>query len=105
VGMAAKKRQSVEKVIKPGKDIVASMADGFRTDLLKAVNSGVNKLNIDLEGVEMVDSVGIGVLVAAHNSLNKAGGSMAVSNASEDICKLFRTMRLDQHFQVVPAGS
>jgi anti-anti-sigma factor len=95
---------SGEKVIKPGKDIVASMAADFRQDLLKEVAGGVKNLVVDLDGVEMVDSVGIGVLVAAYNSISKNGGHMAVSNVSEDIYNLFRTMRLDQHFEVIPVA-
>ena len=95
--------KSDEKVIKPGRDIVASMAADFRQDLLKEVESGVKRLVVDLDDVEMVDSVGIGVLVAAHNSLSKNGGQMAVSNVSQDIFNLFKVMRLDQHFEVVPA--
>lgn len=95
--------KSDEKVIKPGRDIVASMAADFRQDLLKEVESGVKRLVVDLNDVEMVDSVGIGVLVAAHNSLSKNGGQMAVSNVSQDIFNLFKVMRLDQHFEVIPA--
>ena len=95
--------KSDEKVIKPGRDIVASMAADFRQDLLKEVESGVKRLVVDLDDVEMVDSVGIGVLVAAHNSLSKNGGQMAVSNVSQDIFNLFKVMRLDQHFEVIPA--
>jgi anti-anti-sigma factor len=95
--------KSDEKVIKPGRDIVASMAADFRQDLLKEVESGVKRLVVDLDDVEMVDSVGIGVLVAAHNSLSKNGGQMAVSNVSQDIFNLFKVMRLDQHFEVTPS--
>lgn len=97
-------RPADEKTLKPGKDIVASIADDLRKDLAREVAEGVKKLTIDLKGVEMVDSVGIGVLVATHNSLSKSGGCLAVSNVSEDLCRLFRTMRLDQHFEVAPAG-
>jgi anti-anti-sigma factor len=92
------------KIIKPGKDIVASMAGDFRQDLLKQIDGGAKRLVVDMNDVEMVDSVGIGVLVAAHNSLTKNGGSMAVLNVSKDIYSLFRTMRLDQHFEVTPAS-
>ncbi len=92
------------KIIKPGKDIVASMAGDFRQDLLKQIDGGAKRLVVDMNDVEMVDSVGIGVLVAAHNSLAKNGGSMAVLNVSKDIYSLFRTMRLDQHFEVTPAS-
>jgi anti-anti-sigma factor len=93
-----------EKVVKPGGDIVASIAADFRQDLLKEVKSGVKRLVVDLNDVEMVDSVGIGVLVAAHNSLSKNGGQMTVSNVSQDIFNLFKIMRLDQHFEVIPAA-
>ena len=100
----AKAKKATKKTMKPGKDIVASMADDFRKDLLKEVNNGVKRLVVDMSGVEMVDSVGIGILVATHNSMTKSGGSMAVSNVSQAIYSLFRTMRLDQHFEVTPVA-
>ncbi len=88
------------KTVTPGMDIVASMAEEFRAELLKSVEGGVKELTADLDGVGMVDSVGLGVLIAAHNSLQKNDGVFTVINASEDIYKLFKVMRLDRHFEV-----
>ena len=88
------------KTVTPGMDIVASMAEEFRAELLKFVEEGVKELTADLDGVGMVDSVGMGVLIAAHNSLQKNDGVFTVINASEDIYKLFKVMRLDRHFEV-----
>ncbi|WDN88149.1 anti-sigma B factor antagonist [Desulfosarcina sp. BuS5] len=88
------------KTVTPGMDIVASMAEEFRAELLKSVEGGVKELTADLDGVRMVDSVGLGVLIAAHNSLQKNDGVFIVINASEDIYKLFKVMRLDRHFEV-----
>ncbi len=85
-------------VVKPGKDVVASMANEFRSQLHGIVQESPNELVIDLDGVEMVDSVGIGVIIATHNSLNKTGGSLRVTNVASDIFTLFSTMRLDHHF-------
>jgi anti-sigma B factor antagonist len=51
----------------------------------------------------MVDSVGIGVIIATHNSLNKVGGKLKVTNITKDIYTLFTTMRLDRHFTVEKA--
>ena len=45
----------------------------------------------------MMDSIGIGVIIATHNSMKKNGGKLVIANASENIVKLFRSMRLDQH--------
>jgi anti-anti-sigma factor len=88
------------KTVTPGMDIVASMAEEFKAELLKSVKEGVKELTADLAGVGMVDSVGLGVLIAAHNSLQKNDGVFTVINASEDIYKLFKVMRLDRHFEV-----
>ena len=91
---------SESDVIKPGKDVVASMAEEFKKNLLDLIKNGIKELAIDLSGVEVVDSVGLGVMIATHNTLSKSGGKLKVINASEDICRLFQTMRLDQHFEI-----
>ena len=91
---------SESDVIKPGKDVVASMAEEFKKNLLDLIKNGIKELVIDLSGVEVVDSVGLGVMIATHNTLSKSGGKLKVINASEDICRLFQTMRLDQHFEI-----
>lgn len=94
------KKTKTQQIVKPGKDIVASMTENFRKKLLKHVENGIKELTIDFTTVEMVDSVGLGVLIATHNSLKNVGGRLKVTNVSENINKLFRTMRLDQHFEV-----
>lgn len=95
---AQKKPDSM--VVKPGCDIVASGAEELKKKLLTLVKRGVKDLTIDLAGVEVMDSMGLGVVIAAHNSISGLGGKLKIVNASEDIFQLFRTMRLDQHFEV-----
>ncbi len=90
--------------VKPGKDIVASMANELRSELYSLVQEAPSELVIDLAGVTMIDSVGIGVMIATHNSLNKIGGKLMIVNADNDICNLFNTMRLNRHFSVERAG-
>ena len=88
-------------VVKPGRNIVASMADSFREDLKRVVEQeAVKKVTMDLTGVEMLDSVGLGLLIATHNSLSERGGSLSIRGAGEDILKLLGTMRLDKHFHI-----
>lgn len=91
-------------IVKPGKDVVASMANEFRAELNSLIQESACDLTIDLDGVEMVDSVGIGVIIATHNSLNNKGNKLKVINITEDIYGLFSTMRLDRHFTVEKAG-
>ncbi len=89
-----------EAVIQPDVDLVSTALPALRSEIREMVNSGVQHLTVDLAKVRMVDSSGLGLLIAAHNSLKKTGGSLAVVQASEDILRLFKTMRIHQHFSV-----
>ena len=92
--------QENETIIKPGQDVVASMAEEFKSELLSIINDSSNEVVIDLAGVEMVDSVGIGVIIAAHNTLNQSDRKLKVINVSKDVYGLFTTMRLNRRFTV-----
>ncbi len=89
-----------QTIIRPGTDVVASMAESFKGELLSAINSSNGIVVIDLEGVEMVDSVGIGVILACHNTLNQADRKLKVINVTKDVYGLFTTMRLNRRFTV-----
>jgi anti-sigma B factor antagonist len=93
-----------QTIIRPGTDVVASMAETFKGELLSAINSSRGELIIDLAGVEMVDSVGIGVIISAHNTLHQSGRKLEVINVTKDVYSLFTTMRLNRRFTVEPAG-
>ena len=93
-----------QTIVRPGTDIVASMAEGFKKDLLAAINSSGGILIIDLAGVEMVDSVGIGVIIASHNTLNQADRKLKVINAAKDVYGLFSNMGLNRRFTVESLG-
>jgi anti-anti-sigma factor len=86
--------------IDPEGDLVAAKLPVLRSRLRALVNLGILHLTMDLSGTTMVDSAGIGLLIATHNSLKKVGGELTVIHASKDILDLFRTMRINQHFSV-----
>jgi anti-anti-sigma factor len=97
-------RNGDQIIVKPGVDLVASMANKFRSQLQELVQESPRTFVIDLNGVKMVDSVGIGVIIATHNSLNKLGAELRVTNVANDIYTLFMTMRLDHHFLIDKAA-
>lgn len=73
-----------------------ALRDMFKERLL----AGARIMELDLVRVGSVDSVGIGLLVATHNSLEKVGGSLCLSNVGQDIYQLLTLMRLDKHFSI-----
>jgi anti-sigma B factor antagonist len=83
-----------------GDTIVAATLPELRLTMRDIVGEGVRDLVIDLSGIRMVDSSGIGLLIATYNSMRKLGGRLAVVNASNELLELFRSMRMHQHFSV-----
>jgi anti-anti-sigma factor len=93
-------REAERAIVRPDGDVVAGTVAELRTMMRGMLADGIRELVIDFSAVEMVDSSGIGLLIAAHNSLAKVGGNVSVIHASQDLLELFRTMRIEQHFKV-----
>jgi anti-anti-sigma factor len=91
---------AIREVYRVEEDIVASSATTLRTRMKDLMALGVAELVLDLSRVRMVDSAGIGLLISAHNSLKKTGGSLEITNASPEIVELFRSMRMHRHFKI-----
>ncbi|WP_237559985.1 ATP-binding protein [Desulfohalovibrio reitneri] len=91
-------------VVRPGRDLVASTVEDLRAELGDLVDEGTDSLTIDFEGVDMVDSLGMGLLVATHNSLKKNEGKLELVNVPESIHEVLSIMRLTRHFEVRRTG-
>ena len=86
--------------VMPEKDLVASFVTELSNELKPLISDQPKELVIDLEHVEMVDSLGMGVLIATHNTLADNDSMLKVINIKEDIYNAFVTMRLNHHFTI-----
>ena len=93
-------RKDTKAVVQPDTDIVAGSVTELRSAFRGLVADGVREMVINLSNVNMIDSSGIGLLIAAHNSLARLGGHLSVTGASRDILELLHAMRIHQHFSV-----
>jgi anti-sigma B factor antagonist len=86
--------------LKLDRDVVAAHCGELRENLRQLVASGARSVLLDFSDVRMVDSAGLGMLIAAHNSFKKNQGEVSVTNCSADILELFHSMRLHQHMKI-----
>lgn len=94
------RREGEAAVVAPHGDVVSSAAPQMRIAMRDLVHSGVRDIVFDLENTTMIDSDGLGLLMAAFNSISSVGGTFSVVHASEDILDLLTTLRIHQHFAV-----
>ena|SRR5579864_1387979 len=94
------RQEGTVAVVAPNGDVLASSMAQLRPAMRDLVRSGVREMVVDLASTSMIDSTGLGLLLAAFNSLQAAGGKFSIVHASDEILELLRTMRMHQHFSV-----
>jgi anti-sigma B factor antagonist len=77
-------------------------APRLREKLVELVTQGKHRIVVNLEGVEFLDSTGLGVLVGAMKRLRVAHGRFGLVCAKEPLLKIFRITALDQVFPIYP---
>ena len=86
-------------------DLTAAGAEPMLKDLQGAIKPGTKEVLFDLTKTCMLDSSGIGLLIATYNSAKAAGGKFRVSNVSADIFQLLQSMRLVTRLNVTQKPS
>jgi anti-sigma B factor antagonist len=66
----------------------------------EAAPAGVRHVVLDLQNVQYMDSMCVGVLVELLTTLKEAGGRIALVNASANVEYLFKLTRLDRVFPI-----
>lgn len=78
---------------------IASLRETFKG----LIASGVRELTLDCAEVRSIDSMGIGLLVATHNSFAKSQGRLFLIGVVPEVFQLFALMRLDKILTVTKA--
>lgn len=73
-------------------------ASMLRQRLLEIIDSGAERVVVDLRRVDFLDSTGLGVLVGALKRLRMAGGDLSLVCHDEKLLKIFRITALDRVF-------
>jgi anti-anti-sigma factor len=89
-----------DAVYAPHRDLVVATVHEAKDRIKALVAESEGDFTIDFDGVEMIDSKGLGLLIATCNTLSAKERRLRIINACPDIVELFQTMRLDKHFSV-----
>jgi anti-sigma B factor antagonist len=86
-----------------GGEIDVYTAPKLRERLVAVIDSGSYHLVVDLEGVEFLDSTGLGVLVGALKRVREHQGSLRLVCTRERLLKIFRITGLAKVFTIYPS--
>jgi anti-sigma B factor antagonist len=94
-------------VIEVGGEIDVYTAPKLRERLISLVDSGSYQLIVDMEGVEFLDSTGLGVLVGGLKRVRAHEGGIDLVCTQSRILRIFRITGLNRVFSIydtVPAA-
>lgn len=81
-------------------DLTARSVPELQTLLRRELQPEVETIEFDFARAVALDSSGIGLLIACHNSLSGRRGRLSLINVSADIAQLLRNLRLAERFNV-----
>ncbi len=74
-------------------------ATGLNSQIHELLAAGKKNIVLDLEGVEFVNSSGLGMLIGGASTLKNAGGKLKLAHASEKIRTLIKITKLTPVFE------
>jgi anti-sigma B factor antagonist len=83
-----------------GRLVAGEAAGALRERGNHAANAESRNMVLNMQGVDYIDSSGLGTLVAAHSTLGKAGGGMALMNLSKRSAELLILTKLATVFRI-----
>jgi anti-sigma B factor antagonist len=88
-------------------DFVGKIALAEGTSLLRDtvhnfLQHGFNRILLNLQSVQFIDSAGLGELVRSHASIRNRDGQLKLVNPSANVHHLLKITKLDQVFEIEP---
>src|SRR5262245_56796256 len=83
-----------------GRLVVGESISALRERIQQLAQSGKVNLILNMEGVDYIDSTGLGGLVICYTTLKKAGGALKILNLSKRTIELLVLTKLSTVFEV-----
>ena len=78
----------------------ASVTRDFKAGMEAAWQAGTSEVEIDLAGVEFVDSSGVGALLSVYRRLSAGGGVLRLTGVKPGVRSMMELLRLNQFFVI-----
>ena len=95
-----REREGVVLLDLEGRLIVGDPAGQLREEILKLSSAGQNRIILNLQKVDFIDSTGLGAMVICFTTIKKAGGALKLLNLAERGIELLVLTKLTSVFEM-----
>jgi anti-sigma B factor antagonist len=100
IDIQQREREGITILDLKGRLTVGDDVSRFRDRLQKLIDSGLRNIVLNMEQVDYIDSTGLGALVMAYTSMQRAGGKIKLLNLSRRGIELLVMTKLTTIFEV-----
>ena len=86
-----------------GRIILGNNSRDVELKLAELLRNRARKIILDVRGVTMVDSTGIGILVVCQGKINKEGGSLRIAGATGNVEDTMKITSVDKILTLYPS--
>jgi anti-anti-sigma factor len=87
-------------ILKPDGDITVSTVNELRDMIFKQLEKKKINMSIDFSNINLIDSVGLGVLISCYKSLEEFHGKLSLISINDELLQLFALLNLDKYFSI-----
>jgi len=95
-----REREGVTILDLKGKLVVGDSCTDVREKITEQIGQGRKQIILNLQGVDYIDSTGLGSLVICYTSLQKTGGSLKLESLNRRNLELMLLTKLSTIFQI-----
>lgn len=88
-------------VIYPGPYLNQLRGESIESQCQELLNGGVRRIVVNFEETELINSIGISILLGVIESVNQSQGSLMLSNLNSSNRELFEMLGLMSHVEIV----
>ncbi len=90
----------------PGADLIASNVEPLRDSMLEELkkHTEIDKVVLDADGIEIVDSLGVNLVIGLYRQVNNEAKTFEIVNVGEKFMKVANFFRFPSIFNVQPKG-
>jgi anti-anti-sigma factor len=89
-------------IIYPGTYLNQLGGEVIEARCTELIGSGIRRIVINFEETELINSIGISILLGVIETVNEANGTLVLSNLNTSSRELFEMLGLLSHIKVVP---
>lgn len=91
-------------LVKLGGRIIGDAVPEFKSVLREQIQADTTLLILDLDGVELLDSTALGVVIACYTTLKKRGGTLVLTHVPQNVQDVLETTRLVSVLEIFPSN-